>query len=111
MLTGKTVKIRFRRNFKEQRLWVFIGRVVGFDNCWVLVEGRGIIFTVGQMDPIDVDEESREMMIPHSNIAHIRILPDDFDIENIECYRGKTRWYIKVDNAPDASLGEIGETA
>lgn len=49
------------------------------------------------------------MLVPRENIAHIRLLPDDFDITKIEIERKNNRYFIKVKNAPSASLGELGE--
>lgn len=110
MDAGKIVKIRFKRYFSSQKLWIFVGEVLEFTETWVKINGKGIIFTSGQLEPFNIDEEARSLLVPRDNIAHIRILPEDFDIEKIEIYRDKNRWYIKVANAPDASLGEMGET-
>lgn len=109
MDAGKKVKIRFKRYFSGQRLWIFVGTVLEFTESWVKIEGKGILFATGKLEPFEIDEEARVLLIPTENIAHIRVLPDDFDIDNIETYRGSNRWYFKVKNAPDASLGEIGE--
>lgn len=65
----------------------------------------------GQVNPIDIDDELRVMLIPRENIAHIRLLPDDFDITKIEIERKNNRYFIKVKNAPYASLGELGGKA
>ena len=110
MDTGNIVKIRFKRYFSGQKLWIFVGKVVEFTENWVKVDGKGILFTTGQLNPLDVDEELRILMVPRENIAHVRILPDNFNLEKIETYSKKHRWYIKVDGAADASLGEMGET-
>ena len=107
MIEGKIVKIRFKKYFAEQRLWVFIGRVIKFTENWVMVEGKGIVIMKGKISPIDVDKEKRIILIPRENIAHIRILPDDFDIENIEIVERDMRLFVKVKNGPDTSISEI----
>lgn len=106
MEQGDFVSVRFKRHFPEQRLWVFVGQVHQVTEHWIEVEGKAIVFNTGQTDPIDIDEEPRTLACPRENIAHVRILPDNFDIRTIQTYRRNTRWYIKVEGAPDACLAE-----
>ena len=107
MIEGKIVKIRFKKYFAEQRLWVFIGKVIKFTENWVMVDGKGIVIMKGKVTPVDVDKEKRIILIPRENISHIRILPDDFDIENIEIIERDMRLFVKVKNGPDTSISEI----
>jgi hypothetical protein len=107
MIEGKIVKIRFKKYFVEQRLWVFIGKVIKFTENWVMVDGKGIVIMKGKVTPVDVDKEKRVILIPRENISHIRILPDDFDIENIEIIERDMRLFVKVKNGPDTSISEI----
>jgi len=111
MIVSNIAKIRFKRNFREQSLWVFIGKVLEFTENWIKVEGKGIVVIYGQVNPIDIDDELRVMLVPRENIAHIRLLPDDFDITKIEIERKNNRYFFKVKNAPSASLGELGGRA
>ncbi len=106
-LTGKTVKIRFKKYFEEQRLWVFVGKVLDFTENWIMVEGKGLIVSRGKITPVDIDEEIRTLIIPRDNIAHIRILPDNFDISNIEIEERGIRYFIRVKDGPHTSIGEI----
>ncbi len=107
MLEGKMVKVRFRKYFVEQRLWVFLGKVLMMDNWWLRIEGKGIVIFKGQ--PPQIDEKERIILVPRDNIAHIRILPDDFDLSRIKVEAGKfaLRNYVKVKGGPDTSIGEI----
>jgi hypothetical protein len=107
MIEGKIVKIRFKKYFVEQRLWVFIGKVIKFTENWVMVDGKGIVIMKGKVNPVDVDKEKRVILVPRENISHIRILPDDFDIENIEIIERDMRLFVKVKNGPDTSISEI----
>jgi hypothetical protein len=107
MIEGKIVKIRFKKYFAEQRLWVFIGKVIKFTENWVMVDGKGIVIMKGKVTPVDVDKEKRIILVPRENISHIRILPDDFDIENIEIVERDMRLFVKVKNGPDTSISEI----
>jgi len=85
-----------------------------FSENWIKVEGKGLVFTTGQVSvksPIEVDDGIRTLLIPRENIAHIRELPNSFDLTNIQTERRGLRYYIVLEDAPDASLGEIGEIA
>jgi hypothetical protein len=106
MITGKMVKIRFRRHFPDQKQWVFMGKVLEFTENWVTVEGKAIVLFKGRPEPVDIDAEPRILMVPRENIAHIRLLPDDFDITKIKTKIKGLRTYVKVPNAPDTSIGE-----
>jgi hypothetical protein len=107
MIEGKIVKVRFKKFFEEQRLWVFIGKVIKFTENWVMMEGKGIIVSKGKITPVDVDKELRTLLIPRENIAHIRVLPDDFDITNLEIESTGVRYFIKVKGGPHTSIGEL----
>jgi len=107
MIEGKIVKIRFKKYFAEQRLWVFIGKVIKFTENWIMIDGKGIVIMKGKVTPVDVDKEKRVILVPRENISHIRILPDDFDIENIEIIERDMRLFVKVKNGPDTSISEI----
>ena len=107
MIEGKIVKIRFKKYFAEQRLWVFIGKVIKCTENWIMIDGKGIVIMKGKVTPVDVDKEKRVILVPRENISHIRILPDDFDIENIEIIERDMRLFVKVKNGPDTSISEI----
>ncbi|HPP67113.1 MAG TPA: hypothetical protein PKX05_04265 [bacterium] len=106
-MSGRMVKIRYKKYFEQQRLWVFIGRVINFSENWLVVEGKGLIVSKGKVSPVDIDEESRVLLIPRDNIAHIRILPDDFDISNIEIEEIGFRYFVRVKGGPNTSIGEL----
>jgi hypothetical protein len=107
MIEGKIVKIRFKKYFSEQKLWVFIGRVLKFTENWIMIEGKGIVVMKGQVTPVDIDKEKRIILVPRDNISHMRVLPDDFDIEKIEVISERLRIFVKVKNAPPTSISEI----
>ena len=64
----------------------------------------------GQVNPVDIDNETRVMLVPRENIAHIRLLPDDFNMAKIEIEHKNYRYFIKSKSIPSISLGELGET-
>lgn len=107
MIEGKIVKVRFKKFFPEQKLWVFIGKVLKFTENWIMIEGKGIVVMRGQVSPVDIDKERRIILIPRDNIFHLRILPDDFDVDNIEVVEKGLRLFVKVKGGPDTSISEI----
>ncbi len=107
LLEGKIIKVRFRKNYAEQKVWVFIGRVLKFTENWLMLEGKGILIMKGQVQPVELDKEKRVILVPRDNIAHIRILPDDFDMEKIEIEIKGLRIFARVKNGPDTSISEI----
>jgi hypothetical protein len=109
MLKGKKVRIRLKRHFVEQRLTVFIGDVLDFTENWVSINARGIIFLKGDVEPVDIDKEPRVLVIPRENVAHMRVLPDDFDVSNITILYEGRRVCVAVEGAPHTSIGERKE--
>ena len=107
MIEGKIVKVRFRKYYAEQKMWVFIGKVLKFTEGWITLDGKGILVVKGAVNPIDIDAERREILIPRENIAHIRILPDSFDVDNIHIETRGTRIFAAVKGGPDTSISEI----
>lgn len=107
MIEGKIVKVRFKKFFPEQKLWVFIGKVLKFTENWIMIDGKGIVVMRGQVSPVDIDKERRIILIPRDNIFHLRILPDNFDIDNIEVVEKGLRLFVKVKGGPDTSISEI----
>lgn len=103
---GDFVAVRFKRYFNEQRNWVFVGQLLQATENWLEVEGRSIVFNTGKSNPIEIDEKPRTLVCPRENIAHVRILPKDFNIATIQTYRENSRWFIRVESAPDACLAE-----
>jgi uncharacterized membrane protein HdeD (DUF308 family) len=49
MLQGKMVKIRFKRFFAEQTLWVFVGKVTAGTENWFEIKGKAIGILKGQV--------------------------------------------------------------
>lgn len=107
MITGKMVKIRAKRYFSGQVLWVFVGKVLEFTDNWIKVEGKGIALHTGEKHAIDIDELIKVMVIPRENVAYIRILPDDFDVTGLKIEKRGLNHYIKVEGGPDARLAGV----
>ena len=108
MLKGKKVRIRLKRYFAEQKQSVFVGTVLNSTENWITINGKGIVFLKGRTHPLDIDKESRVLMIPRESIANVRLLPDNFNMTKIVTERQGLRIFIKVKDAPDAAIGEDG---
>ncbi|HNQ36110.1 MAG TPA: hypothetical protein PKN80_08625 [bacterium] len=104
-IKGRMVKVRFKKYFAEQRLWLFLGRVLEISENWIQVEGRGIVHFHAPRRT-EIDEEPRVVVIPRDNIAHIRILPDSFTLDKIEILTRGGRFFVKVPDGPDTSIGD-----
>jgi hypothetical protein len=102
------IRIRLKRYFAEQKLWVFIGKVLELSENWVTIEGKGIVLFKGRPQPAEVDRETRLLIGPRDNIAQIRILPDDFDLSDIKVEMEGLKVLVKVDGAPNTCIGEWG---
>lgn len=107
MIEGKNVKVRFKKNYPEQASWVFIGKVLSFTENWTALDGKGLMINKGKVHPVTVDEVSRIVLIPRDNIAHIRVLPDDFNLDEIEVKIIGVKIYVSVASGPDTCISEV----
>ena len=103
-LEGAIVKIRFKKYFSEQRQWVLIGKVLEMGENWIMINGKGIIQNLER--GYEIDAQARVMLVPRDNIAHIRILPENFNIRKITIVTRAGRDFAKVTDGPDTSIGE-----
>ena len=105
MFAGKKVKIRFKRYFPEQRVRVFVGTVLEMNNDWIKAQGKNYFLVKGDAKP-RIDEIDKIVGIPRDNIYSIRVLPDDFDLENLSFETVDLRMVIKIPGAQAASISE-----
>ena len=109
MIVGKMVRVRLRRDFFEQRLWVFVGRVVEFTEGWIMIEGKGLTVLKRAQLEVEVENELRIVVIPRDNVAIIRVLPDNFNMDDIRTTNKGHKLCLVVDGGPDATIAEMGE--
>ncbi|MFC1735298.1 hypothetical protein ACFL1X_04220 [Candidatus Hydrogenedentota bacterium] len=105
-MKGKNIRIRCKRTYQEQRPWVFVGNVTDFTENWITIVGKGILMVKGKSQPFEIDEECRHLMIPRDNVANIRILPDNFDLDHLQVIMVGTRMELIVKGAPNSNIGE-----
>ena len=109
MLKGKMVRVRLRRDFVEQRLWVFVGKVVEFTENWLMIEGKALLLLRRAQLEVDIDDDVRTVVIPRDSVNIIRILPDDFDLENIRTLHQGHKLCLAVKGGPAATLADMSE--
>ena len=129
MLKGKMVRVRMKRYFAEQKLWVFVGMVSAMTENWLFVDGKGVLVChghtsssasrvrmdikgtmAGQVPAIEVDLTRRLLALPQGNIASVRILPDSFDLDHLEICTEGFKIGLRVKGAEPTWIGEIGES-
>lgn len=132
MLKGKMVRIRFRKEYPEQPSWVFFGKVLQFSENWIGVDGKGLLIfkrqavtpvttsvknlkiikeeaIVSQAPPVELDAESRYLLLRAEHITNIRMLPDDFNLDSLQIKVSGRRISVVVHGGPDTSIDEIME--
>lgn len=133
MLQHKMVRIRFRKDSPTQPIWAFVGKVIRFSSHWLAVDGKGIMIFrrdttppehrtlkvsssivteplhEGEWKAGEVDQERRIMIFPREVISNIRVLPDDFDLNDIRIVVQGKRIDLAVTGGPSTSLCEISE--
>jgi hypothetical protein len=109
MLKGKNVHIRLKRQFLEQKLWSYIGKVTAMSENWIALDAKGVFVLKGLSRPVSVDDAVRTMVLPRESVLSVRVLPDDFSLEKVEVMYDGTKLGINVPGGPPAWIGEAGE--
>ena len=86
---------------------MFIGTVLHWTGQLLVLNGKGIVLVKGRTPPAVVDTAMRILVAPIGNVAHIRLLPDDFDVADIRIRTEQLIVYIAVDGAPYTAIGEL----
>jgi hypothetical protein len=109
MIKDKMVRVKLRKHFHEQRPMLFVGKVTGFSENWVILHAKGLMLSRSQPNGVQIDAKPSAMLIPRDNIDSIRVLPDSFDLETIKITTDGQQIRMVVESAQDALLGEMGE--
>ena len=109
MLKDRMIRIRLDKSFHEQKPISYVGKCTGFNNYWVVIEGRGCMVTRAQSTGVQIDKKSSIHVVPRNKIESIRVLPDDFDINNMQVSTEGQQLVILVNNAQPCYIGEIRE--
>ncbi len=109
MIKDRIVRVKMKKNFKEQKPISFVGKVTVWSENWIAMEGKGIMLTRQQSSGVQIDEATKLIIIPRENIDHIQVLPDNFDLNNLKITTQGQQLVLMVDGKRDAFLGELGE--
>lgn len=109
MIKDRIVCIKLKKNYKEQKPLNYVGKVTAFSDVFVVIEARCVMLARSQQSGVQVDKAPRAMLIPMNNIESIRVLPNNFDCENIRVTTDAQQMQIIVDGKRDCFIGELGE--
>jgi hypothetical protein len=84
MLKDQIIRIRLNKSYHQQRPMSYVGKCTGFNNYWVVIEGKSIMVSRTQSSGVQIDAKSSITVIPRNNIESIRVLPPDFDLNTIQ---------------------------
>lgn len=109
MIKDKMIRVRLNKAYHQQRPLSFVGKCVAFTNDWIAVEGLVVMVTRTSKSGVQIDAKPTQNIIPRNNIEAIRVLPDDFDINNMQITTEGQQLVIAVKGAQPCFIGEIGE--
>ncbi len=109
MLKDRMVRAKLRKSFREQRPISYVGKVTAFNDYWVVLAGKMVMVCRNQSKGVQVDAKPANYVIPRDGIESIAVLPDTFDINEIEVMTDGQQFKMIVKNGTDCFLGELGE--
>jgi hypothetical protein len=109
MLKDRFVRVKMRKSFREQRPISYVGKVTAFNDFWLVLAGKMVMVCRNQSKGVQVDAKPANYVIPRDNVEAICVLPDTFDINDIEATTDGQQFKLIVKNGTDCYLGELGE--
>lgn len=109
MIKDQMVRIKLKKCFHEQRPFSYVGKVAAFGDAWVVVDGKGVMAARQQPNGVQIDDKVTRTVIPRDNIESIRVLPDDFDMKNIQATTEGQQLVLEVAGDFNVVIGELGE--
>ena len=109
MIKDRIVRVKLKRHYAEQRPMNYVGRVTAFNDFWVAMESTGLMLARHQHNNVQIDAHRGASLIPRDNIESIALLPDDFDVKNIQITTEGQQILIEVPGAANVYIGEMGE--
>ena len=109
MLKDRMVRVKLRKHFQQQRPDSYVGRVTAFNDFWVVMEAKMLMMSRQQPTGVQLDAKPSAVVIPRDNIESIRVLPDSFDMNDIQFATDGQQIRMLVRNASDCFIGEMGE--
>ena len=109
MFKDKIIRIKLIKFNQQTRPLSFVGKCLSFNDSWVAIQGRGIM--VARINPrgVQIDDKLSQHVIPRSSIESIRVLPDDFDVNDLTISTEGQQLVFPVRGQQPCFVGEIGE--
>lgn len=109
MLKDRMVRVKLIKRYHEQRPQSFVGKVTAFNDAWVVMEAKGLMLCRNLPNSVQIDPKTAPVVIARDNIESIRVLPDNFDMNNIQVTTEGQQLRLVVPNAASCFIGEMGE--
>jgi len=109
MIKDRTVRVKLKKQYLEQKPMSYVGKVTAFNDFWLAMEATGVMVARNQPSHVQIDKHRGAAIIPRDNIESILLLPDDFDVKNIRITTEGQQIQIEVKGAPNVYIGELGE--
>ncbi|HOQ88984.1 MAG TPA: hypothetical protein PLO53_06300 [Candidatus Hydrogenedentes bacterium] len=109
MLKDRMVRVKLIRRFKEQRPQSYVGKVTGFSEGWVILEGKLVLVSRNIPGGAQIDAQKTVVLIPRDNIESIQLLPDSFNIDGMTISTEGQQLRINVEGGAPSYIGEMGE--
>jgi hypothetical protein len=109
MLKDRMVRIKMKKYYHEQKPISFFGKCTVFTETWLAVEGKSVMVARREPNGVQIDSHLTQVVIPRENIDSIRVLPDTFDLNNIQITTEGQQLRVVVDGKRDCFIGEMGE--
>ncbi len=109
MIKDQIVRVKLKKQYHEQRPFSYVGKVVAFGDAWVVIDGKGLMVARQQPNGVQVDASVTRTVVPRDNIESIRILPDSFDVKNIQATTEGQQLVLVVPDGLPVFVGELGE--
>ena len=109
MLKDRMVRIKMKKHYHEQKPMSFFGKCTVVTETWLAVEGKSVMVARREPNGVQIDSHLTQVVIPRENIDSIRVLPDTFDLNNIQITTEGQQLRVVVDGKRDCFIGEMGE--
>jgi len=109
MIKDRIVRVKLKRHYQEHRPISYVGKVTAFNDYWVAMEATGLMIARNQPNHVQIDPHRGAAVIPRDNIESIMVLPDDFNVKDIQVTTEGQQIQIDVTGAPNVYIGELGE--
>ena len=109
MIKDRVVRVKLKKHFREQRPISYLGKITAFNDNWLVMEGKMLMLARSQPNGVQVDPKPSAIMVPRENIESIRVLPDNFKLDDLKFTTEGQQLRMIVDGQRDCYLGELGE--